>query len=136
MSTSIAPVREFASMPRPAHTPWGTADYAYQVAPGIWEVSTPSHGGYIISRERHAAMPAVLRDFRPFATPLCYEEDCDWSIVALAYPTEVANSFKEKGATEIKAIALRTVQMSLGFKGLSLPSRQSLQAIYDWAMQS
>jgi hypothetical protein len=31
-------------------------------------------------------MPKPLRDFKPWAGPNWYEEDCDWSIVALAFP--------------------------------------------------
>jgi hypothetical protein len=31
-------------------------------------------------------MPKALREFKPFAGPNWYEEDCDWAIVALAFP--------------------------------------------------
>jgi hypothetical protein len=54
-----------------------------------WEsgvYSTPSHGGYHLSDARIASMPKPLRDFKPFAGHGWYEEDCDWSIVATAFP--------------------------------------------------
>ena len=67
-------------------TPWGPADTAREIAPGIIFYSTASHGGYYVAPERVAQMPPPLRDFKPFAAPNWYEEDCDWSIVALAFP--------------------------------------------------
>ena len=68
---------------KPEHTPWGYPDTAEQVLPGIWTVSTPSHGGFILSAERQAAMPAALRLAEPF-----YEEDVDWSLVILGFVAE------------------------------------------------
>lgn len=67
-------------------TPWGHPDTVKEIAPGITFYSTPSHGGYHLSPARIASMPKPLRDFQPFAGPSWYEEDCDWSIVALAFP--------------------------------------------------
>lgn len=86
---------EFNRTPRPTHTYWGYADDATELAPGIWSVSTPSHGGIIISAQRHNAMPAHLRAIRTFADGLNYEEDCDWSIVAMAFP----EAFSERERT-------------------------------------
>jgi hypothetical protein len=62
-----------------------------EVAPGIVSVSTPSHGGIHLSSERIAEMPKPLQDFVPFRRPQSglgqwFEEDCDWSVVALAFP--------------------------------------------------
>lgn len=73
MSTSIA-------------TPWGHPDTVKEIAPGIIRYDTPSHGGYYVSPERVLTMPKPLREFKPFAGPNWYEEDCDWAIVALAFP--------------------------------------------------
>jgi hypothetical protein len=67
-------------------TPWGVADHIEEIAPGIVSYSTPSHGGYWLSPERIAEMPKPLREFQPWAGPGYYEEDCDWSIVCLAFP--------------------------------------------------
>lgn len=67
-------------------TPWGTPDTITETAPGITLYTTPSHGGYHLSPARIASMPQCLREFQPWAGPGWYEEDCDWSIVALAFP--------------------------------------------------
>ncbi len=57
-----------------------------EIAPGIVFYSTTSHGGYWLSPARIAALPKPLREFQPFAGTNWYEEDADWSIVALAFP--------------------------------------------------
>ncbi|HYH64393.1 MAG TPA: hypothetical protein VD866_06815 [Urbifossiella sp.] len=79
-------------MTRPViHTPWGVAQHVTEIAPGIVSYSTASHGGIHLSDERVAEMPAALQDFVPFGGPQpgpgrWYEEDCDWSVVCLAFP--------------------------------------------------
>lgn len=73
----------FQPSPRPDTTPWGTPDRADQVLHGIWHVSTPSHGGYVLSDERQAAMPEALRRADPF-----YEEDVDYALVLYGFASE------------------------------------------------
>jgi hypothetical protein len=75
----------------PTSTPWGHPDTVTEIAPGIVFYSTPSHGGFWLSPERVAAMPKPLRDFVPFGGSQAgpgrwFEEDCDWSVVALSFP--------------------------------------------------
>lgn len=83
---------EFARFPEQkqaaTQTPWGIADAdsTIHVAPGITFYTTSSHGGYHLSPERIAEMPQPLRDINPFAGPGWYEEDADWSLVALSFP--------------------------------------------------
>lgn len=67
-------------------SPWGQTHSADEIAPGIFHVTTASHGGYYVAPERMAEMPAVLVKFQPFAGGNWYEEDCDWAVVALAFP--------------------------------------------------
>ena len=68
------------------YTPWGEAQDIDTIADGITWVSTASHGGFIISAERRAAMPKSLREFETFAGGNNYEEDCDAAIVIAAFP--------------------------------------------------
>lgn len=75
----------------PTTSPWGVPDTITEVAPGILFYSTPSHGGYWLSDARIASMPKPLREFVPFGGPQAgpgrwFEEDCDWAVVALAFP--------------------------------------------------
>ena len=65
-------------------TPWGMAQDVELIAPGIGTVSTAGHGGFKLSRERNAAMPAYMRRDGGW-----YEEDCEWSLVGLVFEAEL-----------------------------------------------
>lgn len=58
-----------------SRTPWGCADHAREIAPGITQVSTPGHGGIKLSPERNAEIPIALRNRTGW-----YEEDCEAAI--------------------------------------------------------
>lgn len=73
------PVRD--SVPSRTSTPWGTAQYAYRYMRGVTFYGTAGHGGFKVSEKLNATMPAHLRIDDGW-----YEEDCDWSKVALAFP--------------------------------------------------
>ena len=68
---------------RPIETPWGAPYDAEQILPGLWRVSTASHGGLLVSEARHDAMPASLR-----LEGRAFEEDIDWSLAILAFEAE------------------------------------------------
>jgi len=68
-------------MKEPKRSPWGTVDSCKVVAPGIMSVSTPGHGGIKLSRANNAKMPEMARKKGGW-----YEEDCEWSLVALVFP--------------------------------------------------
>ncbi len=62
-------------------TPWGTADYSKRIAQGIILYGTAGHGGFHLSETRQREMPEILRMDGGW-----YEEDCDWSLVVIAFP--------------------------------------------------
>lgn len=64
-----------------SRTPWGKADHVKIVAPGIWEVSTPGHGGFKLDRVHNVKVHVALREPGGW-----YEEDCRWAIVAFTFP--------------------------------------------------
>ena len=61
------------------YTPWGWTHDVEELAEGVWRVSTPSHGGLKLSRERWDELPAELRD--AMFTQTFAEEDCEEPIV-------------------------------------------------------
>ena len=61
------------------YTPWGWTRDIEELADGVWRVTTPSHGGLKLSRERWDSLPAVLRD--AMYTQTFAEEDCEEPIV-------------------------------------------------------
>lgn len=67
-------------------TPWGRADWQTDIAPGIIDISTASHGGLWLSKDRWNAMMDLFPDFRPFAGVQWLEEDCDWIMAVLTWP--------------------------------------------------
>ena len=69
-----------------ARTPWGAPHYSRELAPGIVLYGTAGHGGIHLDRTRRRAMPAALRAIPTYAGGPWYEEDCDWALVALAFP--------------------------------------------------
>lgn len=66
-------------------TPWGPAQSCSVVADGIVFVTTASHGGYLLSKERYDAMPSALQRMS-FTGDQAFEEDCSWCAVVLAFP--------------------------------------------------
>jgi len=73
----------FNSTPAPLHTLWNAPQTTEQRLPGIWSVTTASHGGFVLSDERQAAMPEPLR-----VDGNSYEEDVNWSLVILGFEDE------------------------------------------------
>jgi len=82
----------FNPIAKPTWTPWGTPDHAEQVMAGIWSLSTPRHGGFYVSAERRKASPFLQAwaaySFNGQGRVGWFEEDCDWSLVALAFEDE------------------------------------------------
>ena len=62
-------------------TPWGWTHNVEDLAEGIQRVTTPSHGGLKLSRERWRELPAAVRD--TLLNPTFAEEDCEEPIVRL-----------------------------------------------------
>ena len=59
---------------RPEMSPWGEIDHCVQLCPGVYEVSTPSHGGVM------AQLGAASRIFSAAARRYGFEEDCDAAV--------------------------------------------------------
>ena len=61
------------------HSPWGWSQDVEELAEGVWRVSTASHGGLKLSRERWYSLPDVVRD--TMLNPSFAEDDCEEPIV-------------------------------------------------------
>ena len=70
----------------PTGTPWGGPTTAEEFAPGIVRFSTPSHGGFWLDDKAMEKMPGTCKSGALFAGAPWFEEDIDWSWVALTYP--------------------------------------------------
>lgn len=83
-------------------SPWGHIDRQHQIADGIIETETASHGGLWLDDRRLAAVPLAWRlaRFGPqrTATSPWFEEDCDWCFVVLAHPDPFPVEARRKAA--------------------------------------
>lgn len=77
----------------PTNTPWGNSDYEECMAPGIYFVCTPSHGGFWLSPERAEKMPTKFREWadkwahgKQRYSGEWYEEDCCALAVVVTHP--------------------------------------------------
>lgn len=82
-------------------SPWGTIDASREIAPGLWQVSTPGHGGVKADRARNAKIPQALR-----VTGGWYEEDCEAHIPFYVFAAEISEHLGQiiDPATEADAI--------------------------------
>ena len=85
-----------------SRTPWGTADSAHHIAPGIVIVSTPGHGGVKLSPERNKKIPPALRNASGW-----YEEDCESYIPMMIHagdmkrPSESAEDARKRAESGV-----------------------------------
>lgn len=69
-------------------TPWGAAQSSTRYARGIMAYTTASHGGFHLTADRLAQMPPQYRKVSSAYCPMdWFEEDCEWALVALSFPS-------------------------------------------------
>lgn len=66
-------------------TPWGNPQSAYQIASGIWHVTTARHGGLWVAPRWLDVMPPLLR-LASLSNDEWFEEDCAASAIYMAFP--------------------------------------------------
>lgn len=113
---------KFSSTPAPTESPWGKVEEATECAPGIWFVSTMSHGGFQLSPERQCLMPAGIENINFLMSREWYEEDCDANWVVAR--------FREFGEQHHKAKAF----LPSFIKTLPLAKRDEAMAILQGMM--
>ena len=66
----------------PESSPWGRIDYSETLLPGVFLVSTPSHGGVMVAPDTSEFLsPHARRLALKHGEFLCFEEDCASAIV-------------------------------------------------------
>jgi hypothetical protein len=69
----------------PPNTPWDAPQTFRKIADGIAWYTTASHGGYWVSPELHATMPAEYKRCS-WTGDNWFEEDASWCAVPLSFP--------------------------------------------------
>lgn len=67
-------------------TPWGEAEAETELAPGIVNYSTPSHGGIWLSPERQRQLQYRKNWLND---PAWWEEDCDWAVPFVFFAEDI-----------------------------------------------
>lgn len=93
---------QFSHTPKPTRSIWGKVQHAEEVAAGIWSVSTPGHGGLILSKERNAMIQKVVKAKTWMQEGMRgnYEEDCDFAIPCIQFRDEFEKFYISKGVCE------------------------------------
>lgn len=102
----------------PRSTPWGAIQSEREEIPGCWWITTAGHGGYWLTADRARKLGECFPRFR---RNRWFEEDCDWSLVVLAFQAEFP-----KDATVHHAVEM--VQMCAGMEFC----KAKWQPILDW----
>lgn len=96
--------RTHLTVDMPQSTPWGMVNHYQPIAQGIVYVDTAGHGGFWLSPERLAKVPADHRMARfgraRTMTSPWFEHDCDWIFAVLAHE-EVFNAATVKEAKRL-----------------------------------
>lgn len=67
---------------QPENSPWGEVQHCDKLCPGVFMVSTASHGGTMVARDVTAILsPAAKKCGMKYGGFLCYEEDTEENIV-------------------------------------------------------
>lgn len=80
--------KKYSDSTCPAFSPWGGCQVREQMAPGIWSVSTASHGGFNLSPERVNDFSLAFPGFEGYAGLPWLEEDCDCCAAIVLWPAE------------------------------------------------
>lgn len=107
---------KFTDNAKPDTSPWGalTALSLENCATGIWRVDTARGGGYYLSAERRAAMPAAVRHFKnqvqrdQGGTGQWFDEVNDWALVCLAFPKDFLRKYPTDGRENVLKMAINT----------------------------
>ena len=86
-------------------TPWGKADSKVQVAKGVYEVTTPGHGGILVGSAiaLDSLSAEALQVGEPFGHFLAFEEDCAYAAVYADRPDWYRAFCKTQGDWDYQA---------------------------------
>lgn len=78
-------------------TPWGPAQDIKELAEGILDIGTASHGGIKLDAARNAIVPESFRRAGGW-----YEEDCEWALVAMVFPEAFSEKDREAARYRVR----------------------------------
>ena len=108
------------------NTPWGTADHVEELADGIIQVGTPTHGGIGVKHEVAAKRlsAAARTEAIDQYDHLWFEEDCDWAIVCHEIPELFSKQHREMAARSLARWNQRYLERRLAGPGKTTVGRE------------
>lgn len=81
--------KKFDKSEQSAATPWGLSQESVEIMNGIVRYSTASHGGYFLMKAQNKQVPHYFKaiTYMQLGKQGWYEEDEDWAIVAVVFPS-------------------------------------------------
>lgn len=84
-------------------SPWGKVDGHTPFGDlGLYHHSTAGHGGIYVPDEMLRRMPKPYRDANGYAGRNWFEEDCEWALVALSFPSGLSEKQIESATRTVK----------------------------------
>ncbi|WP_368262846.1 DUF7007 domain-containing protein [Clostridium disporicum] len=83
------------------YSPWGGIQYSKVIVRGLKAVSTAGHGGYMVTEkfaEKYLSEACKKRALT-YSNYLCFEEDCDWAILAFDVLEDFGDKMKSEETT-------------------------------------
>ncbi len=98
---------------RPGYSPWGSIQSGHKLCNGVYNVSTASHGGIMVSEDiaENSFSEAALNCAFRYNGYYCFEEDCD-APVALRelLDKKLINGFFHFNAEQLSEVVNRSIQ--------------------------
>lgn len=97
-------------------TPWGMGRTSETFAEGFTSVSTPGHGGFMVSKQfatQHLS-PECIAYGTKHGDYICFEEDCDWAMPAWELPQfwpQIFAYMDESAKADPRAYLLHTLSV-------------------------
>ena len=126
--------KAYAPVPCPRNSPWGHIDNRECMAPGLWSVQTPRHGGLFMSPERLADFRKAFPTFEGYAGLPWLEEDYDWALAGLLFANELPPKWVYYAVRTVEA---QPAYFIAGFKWLNSPdgeAARNIAAAYNWEL--
>lgn len=100
-------------------TPWGTAENVTIFDNGIVAMSTSSHGGFYVPPHLNEQVPAYARaaTWQMRGERGWYEEDVDWSWLALTFPHLFTQAERNRAAAMLNYFKTEAYRRFLAEKG-------------------
>jgi hypothetical protein len=109
--TNLLPFN-LGELPAPESTLWGEIQTRTEIHPGVWEIESPGHGGYMVAAQRRRLLTLAAQALAEvWSGYLCFEEDLKWAVLFVDVPDLREPMRKGRGCSidRLKELAIQTL---------------------------